>query len=78
METPDIAEMQSGLTTLSAELNTLLRVEEIRLLREKELLLVVYEGRNGDRLLRSKAVGLAVLHTEDFISASIPSFSAAF
>jgi hypothetical protein len=77
METPDIAEMQSGLATLSAELNLLLRVEEIRLLREKELLLVVYEGRTGSRLLRGKAVGLAVLHTEEFISASIPSFSAA-
>jgi hypothetical protein len=55
----------------------LLRTEEERLLRQKELLLIVYEGRTGSRQLQRRAVELSRLHSESFISEFFPSLSSA-
>jgi hypothetical protein len=73
----DADELRASIDALSLQLSELLRVEELRLLREKEMLLIVYEGRTGSRQVRRRAIELGALHSEEFLSSAIPSFAAA-
>ena len=72
METVAPSDFATQIDAIGVELLELLRAEEERLLIEKELLLVVYEGATGSRQLRRRAVELSQLHTEGFISELLP------
>jgi hypothetical protein len=73
----DTSDLLSGADDLALQIGELLRVEELRLLREKEMLLIVYGGRTGSRQMRRRAVELGRLHTENFLSGAIPTFATA-
>lgn len=72
METVSPSDFSVQINEIAVELLELLRAEEERLLLEKELLLVVYEGATGSRQLRRRAVELSQLHTEGFVSELLP------
>lgn len=76
MEDPS-AEMLAQLEQISTELQLALRQKEYALLRYKELLLIVREGRTGSRQLQRRAVELSRLHSEQFISEFFPILSSA-
>lgn len=74
-ETP--SEFSRRIDAIADDVLELLRVEEERLLKEKELLLIAYEGHTGSRQLRRRAVELSRLHSEQFISEFFPTLSSA-
>ena len=76
MEDPS-AEMLAQIEHISVELQDALRQKEYELLRYKELLLIVREGRTGSRQTQRRAVELSRLHSEEFISEFFPSLSSA-
>lgn len=67
----------SELGRLREELSGLLRMEEIRLLRKKELLLVVLEGQTGSRRVERRAVDLALLHTQTALTSEVQALASA-
>lgn len=66
----------SMIASLGAQVDALLRKEEARLLREKELLLIVLEGRTGTRQLQRRTIELGRLHSEAFAAEFLPLLSA--
>lgn len=70
-------EFSLRIDAIASDVLELLRIEEERLLKEKELLLITYEGRTGSRQLRRRAVELSRLHSEEFVSEFFPTLSSA-
>ena len=64
------------LAVVAAQIDSLLKEEELRLLKEKELLLIVLEGRTGTRQLERPTIELGRKYSEAFATEFLPLLSA--
>ena len=69
------AQFSGMIQSIGLQLDLLLREEESRLIREKELLLMVLSGRTGTRQVLNRQIELSRLHSEEFISEFLPLLS---